>query len=97
MVLRGLAVTTVVITGVTTENCCHATARDAYFRDFKVVFSPTPRSRDYPDLGYGSMSADEVQRAVLVMLARDSVDVVTTDTFVTRVVTASGVSSARRP
>ena len=38
IILRGLGVTTVVITGVTTENCCHATARDAFFRDFQVVF-----------------------------------------------------------
>src|SRR5215213_4267053 len=30
IILRGLGVTTVVITGVTTENCCHATARDAF-------------------------------------------------------------------
>ena len=38
IILRGLGVTTVVITGVTTENCCHATARDAFFRDFQVAF-----------------------------------------------------------
>jgi hypothetical protein len=38
IVLRGLGVDTVIVTGVTTENCCHATARDAMFRDYKVVF-----------------------------------------------------------
>ncbi len=36
--LRALGVDTVVICGATTENCCHATARDALFRDLKVVF-----------------------------------------------------------
>jgi hypothetical protein len=35
--LRGLGVDTVVIAGVTTENCCHATARDAFFRNYRVV------------------------------------------------------------
>jgi len=92
IVLRGLGVTTVVITGVTTENCCHATARDAFFRDFQVVFlADATATVDYPDLGYGGMSADEVQRATLVVLARDTADVVTTETFVARVATAPGV------
>lgn len=93
IILRGLGVTTVVITGVTTENCCHATARDAFFRDFQVVFlADATATSDYPDLGYGSMSADEVHRATLVILARDTADVITTDTFIDRVTAASGVA-----
>jgi biuret amidohydrolase len=92
IILRGLGVTTVVITGVTTENCCHATARDAFFRDFRVVFlSDATATADYPDLGYGGMSADEVHRATLVVLARDTADVITTETFVARATAASGV------
>ena len=92
IILRGLGVTTVVITGVTTENCCHATARDAFFRDFQVVFlSDATATSDYPDLGYGSLSADEVQRATLVILARDTADVITTETFIDRTTAASGV------
>ncbi len=92
IVLRGLGVTTVVITGVTTENCCHATARDAFFRDFQVVFlSDANATTDYPDLGYGSMSADEVHRAILVILARDTADVITTETFIGRVATVPDV------
>ena len=88
IILRGLGVTTVVITGVTTENCCHATARDAFFRDFQVVFlSDATATGDYPDLGYGSLSADEVHRTTLVILARDTADVITTETFIDRVVT----------
>ena len=46
---------------------------------------------DYPDLGYGSLSADEVQRATLVILARDTADVITTETFIDRTTAASGV------
>ncbi len=92
IILRGLGVTTVVITGVTTENCCHATARDAFFRDFQVVFlSDATATVDYPDLGYGSLSADEVHRASLVILARDTADVMTTETFIARVTAASSV------
>jgi len=92
IILRGLGVTTVVITGVTTENCCHATARDAFFRDFQVVFlADATATSDYPDLGYGSMSADEVHRATLVILARDTADVIPTETFIARVATAPQV------
>jgi nicotinamidase-related amidase len=93
IILRGLGVNTVVITGVTTENCCHATARDAFFRDFQVIFlSDATATGDYPDLGYGSLSADEVHRATLVILARDTADVTTTETFIARVKAASGVT-----
>ncbi len=89
IVLRGLGVNTVVITGVTTENCCHATARDAFFRDFQVVFlADATATSGYPDLGYGRMSADEVHRATLVILARDTADVIPTETFIARVATA---------
>jgi nicotinamidase-related amidase len=88
IILRGLGVNTVVITGVTTENCCHATARDAFFRDFQVVFlADATATVGYPDLGYGRMSADEVHRATLVVLARDTADVIPTETFIARVAT----------
>jgi nicotinamidase-related amidase len=92
MILRGLRVSTVVIAGVTTENCCHATARDAYFRDFRVVFlADATATADYPDLGYGSMSAEDVHRATLVVLADGTADVIPTETFVARATAASGV------
>lgn len=37
-VLRCLKVTDLVITGVMTNLCCESTARDAYFRDYRVFF-----------------------------------------------------------
>jgi nicotinamidase-related amidase len=96
LILRGLGVTTVVIAGVTTENCCHATARDAYFRDFRVVFlADATATSDYPDLGYGSMSAEDVHRATLVVLAASTADVIPTATFLARVGTAP--ANAMRP
>ena len=89
IVLRGIGVTTVVITGVTSENCCHATARDAFFRGFQVIFlSDATATSDYPDLGYGSMTADEVHRATLVVLARDTANVISSETFIGRIVPA---------
>jgi ureidoacrylate peracid hydrolase len=37
VILRGLDVTMVVVTGVTTNICVESTVRDAFFRDFKVT------------------------------------------------------------
>lgn len=92
IVLRGLGVTTVVIAGVSTDNCRHATARDALFRDFRVVvLADATASGPTPDLGWGGMTAEEVHRASLIILAASTGDVVTTETFIDRVTAASGV------
>lgn len=37
-VLRGLKIEDLIITGVMTNMCCESTARDAYFRDYRVFF-----------------------------------------------------------
>ena len=76
--LRGSGVETVVIIGTTTENCCHATARDAMFRDYFVVFvADATGTFDYPDVGWGAMSAAEVHAATLSILAFSTADVTT--------------------
>ena len=67
MILRGWGTDTVIISGATTENCCHATARDALFRDYRLVFlSDATATFDYPDREFGEMSAAEVHRATLL-------------------------------
>jgi len=95
IILRGLGVDTVVISGVTTENCCHATARDALFRDYKVVFlSDATATFDYPDVGQGGMAAAEVHRATLVILSVSTAHVMTTDEFMARTATTQSVAAA---
>lgn len=95
IILRGLGVETVVITGVTTENCCHATARDALFRDYKVVFlSDATATFDYPDAGQGKMSADEVHRATLVVLSVSTAHVMTADEFMARTTNVQRMAAA---
>ena len=85
IVLRGSGVRTVIVSGVTTENCCHATARDALFHDYEVVFlSDATGTFDYPDVGQGGMSAEEVHRASLVILSVSTADVMTVDELVKR-------------
>jgi ureidoacrylate peracid hydrolase len=76
IILREWGVDTVIISGTTTENCCHATARDAMFRNYRVVFlSDATATYDYPDRGFGSMSNTDVHHATLVILAASTAHV----------------------
>lgn len=85
MLLRGRAIDTVAVTGVTTEDCVHATARDAMFRDFwTLVVADASATYDHPDLGWGAMSAQQVHDATLVVLAQSTADVVTADELTQR-------------
>ncbi|WP_232232787.1 cysteine hydrolase family protein [Kitasatospora arboriphila] len=87
MILRNSGIETVVIIGTTTENCCHATARDAMFNDYFVVFvADATGTFDYPDVGWGAMSADEVHAATLSILAFSTADVMNVSDFEKRVV-----------
>jgi len=68
IILREWGVDTDMISGTTTENCCHATARDAMFRNYRVVFlSDATATYDYPDRGFGAMP-----------IARETVHLITT-------------------
>ena len=83
--LSPLGVETVVITGVSTENCCHATARDALFRDYRVVLlSSATATFDYPDVGQEGRAAAEVHRATPVILVGSTAHVMTAEEFMAR-------------
>lgn len=70
IISREWGIDTVIISGTTTENCCHATARDAMFRNYRVVFlSDATATYDYPDRGFGPMPNADVHHATLVILA----------------------------
>ena len=77
-VLREWGIDTVIISGTTTENCCLSTARDALFRNYRVVFlSDATATYDYPDRGYGAMANADVHHTTLVVLACSTAHVVT--------------------
>ena len=60
------------------------------FRNYKVVFlSDATGTYDYVDVGQGAMSADEVHRATLVVLASSTADVMTAADFMKRVEASS--------
>jgi biuret amidohydrolase len=69
-VLRGLGVSTVIVTGMATNGCCLATALDAGFRGYRVVFaSDATATSSLPDVGFGEFTADECQRMTLATVA----------------------------
>jgi nicotinamidase-related amidase len=97
IILRSSGMEAVIITGVTTENCCHATARDALFHNYGVIFlSDATGTFDYRDMGYGAMSAEEVHRASLIILAVSTAHVMTVDEMIalTKVAKETGVGVA---
>jgi ureidoacrylate peracid hydrolase len=95
IILREWGVDTVIVSGTTTENCCHATARDAMFRDYRVVFlSDATATYDYPDRGFGPMPNAEVHRATLVILAASTAHVMSVAELAERVGKAGGASRA---
>jgi biuret amidohydrolase len=69
-ILRSKGIDTLIVGGTVTNVCCDSTARDAFSRDYKVIFlSDGTATRDLPDLGFGPVSADEIQRVALTVLA----------------------------
>ncbi len=69
-ILRSKGIDTLIISGTVTNVCCDSTARDAFSRDYKVIFlSDGTATRELPDLGFGPVSAEEIQKVVLTVLA----------------------------
>ena len=70
LLLRNLHVSTLIIGGVSTNVCCESTARDAFFRDFEVIFLEDGTATvPLPDAGWGSFTAEELQRNSLTNVA----------------------------
>lgn len=61
--LESKEIDTLIITGTVTNMCCDSTARDAQFRDYKVIFvSDATGTMDHPDNGSGAMSTEKVKK-----------------------------------
>ncbi len=70
LILRSNSIDTVIITGTATNGCCEETAREAFARDYKVIFpSDGNATHGLPDMGWGPLSPDEAQRATLTLVA----------------------------
>jgi len=75
VILRGMGVEELVISGTMTNMCCESTARDAYYRDYRVFF---------PADGTGAVN-DAFHEATLLNLAFGFVVVTTTNEIIQQV------------
>ena len=63
----------------------------------RSCFSPTrPDQFDYPDVGYGAMSAEEVHKATLCILAFSTAHVMTVDELKTQIERGTTAVRAKR-
>jgi ureidoacrylate peracid hydrolase len=85
-ILRSKGIDTLLISSTVTNVCCDSTARDAFSRDYKVIFlSDGTATRDLPDLGFGPVSAEEIQKVVLTVLAMSFAQVSSIDQVIAEI------------
>lgn len=88
-VLRARDVDTIIVCGTVTNVCCETTIRDGVHREYKVIaLSDANAAMDYPDLGFGPISAEEVQRTSLTTIAYEFGEVTTTADVIGRIASA---------
>lgn len=84
-ILRARDVDTVVVCGTVTNVCCETTIRDGVHREYKMIaLSDANAAMDYPDLGFGAISAEEIQRISLSTIAYEFGEVTTTADIIQR-------------
>ncbi len=85
-ILRARDIDTIAITGTVTNVCCESTVRDAVHREYKVVVvSDACAAQPYPDMGWGALTADQVQRVTLTVIAHEFGEVTTTQDLIERI------------
>ncbi|KPY41481.1 Isochorismatase family protein [Pseudomonas syringae pv. primulae] len=88
-VLRARDVDTLIVCGTVTNVCCETTIRDGVHREYKVIaLSDANAAMDYPDVGFGAVSAEEVQRISLTTIAYEFGEVTTTADVIQRIESA---------
>lgn len=84
-VLRSRDVDTLMVCGTVTNVCCDTTIRDAVHREYKVIaISDANAAMPYPDLGWGEVTAEEVQKVALTTFAYEFGEVVSTTQLLQR-------------
>jgi ureidoacrylate peracid hydrolase len=85
LILRSLHKDTVIIIGYSTNLGCETTARDATNRGYKVIFpSDGSMARGLPDMGWGAVSREDIQRVVLSTMAYRFAMVLTIEELISR-------------
>ena len=80
--LREREIGTVVISGYMTQMCCDSTSREAFHRGFAVEFLSDATGTLAFSTGVGSVTAEELQRAVLVTQSLIFAQVMTTEGWI---------------
>jgi nicotinamidase-related amidase len=84
-ILRARDINTIVVCGTVTNVCCETTVRDAAHREYKViVLADANAAMPYPDMGFGAVSAEEVQRVSLTAMAYEFAEVTNSDDVTSR-------------
>lgn len=84
-ILRARDIDTIVICGTVTNVCCESTVRDAVHREYKViVVADACAAQPYPDMGWGSLTSEEVQRVTLTVIAHEFGEVTKTQDLIER-------------
>ena len=82
--LRELKVVNLLIAGVSTGACVESTARDAVSRDYSVyMLSDVTAASGIPDLGWGEVDSDTLQRVFLTNFVRHLGKVASTRELIT--------------
>ncbi|WP_122207936.1 cysteine hydrolase family protein [Pseudomonas viridiflava] len=88
-VLRARDVDTIIVCGTVTNVCCETTIRDGAHREYKVIaLSDANAAMDYPDVGFGAVSAEDVQRISMTTIAYELGEVTTTADVIQRIESA---------
>jgi ureidoacrylate peracid hydrolase len=86
LLLKIKGIDTLIIGGVDTVFCCESTARSARHRNYRVIFlSDGTETSDQPDMGWGAISARDVQRFVLTIMALRYAEVASVEDVLRRV------------
>ena len=82
--IKELKVVNLLIAGVSTGACVESTARDAVSRDYSVyMLSDVTAASGIPDLGWGEVDSDTLQRVFLTNFARHFGKVASTRELIT--------------
>lgn len=85
-ILRMKDIDTLIVCGTVTNVCCETTIRDGVHREYKMIaLSDANAAMPYPDMGFGEVSAAEVQRISLSAMAYEFAEVTDTADIMARI------------
>jgi ureidoacrylate peracid hydrolase len=95
--LRRRGVDTLVMTGVAGNVCCDSTTRDAFYRDYRVIYvSDANAQAALADSGWGAISEHEVEKYQLSLISQFFGEVVNSTEVLQRVAATTVIAGPAR-